>query len=137
LGHIAADYHKFDQQPSSSDVEISEIKTKGGEYHPIKGSGNATVKTESGTIKLKSVSYVPSMTKNLISVGATTDSGYKVIFSDLQCWILDEQGCIIGSRHRDSSNGLYYFKNLTNTLLTTHLDVATLWHRHLRHLSYA
>ena len=38
--------------------------------------------TESGPIKLKSVKCVPSMTKNLISVGALADSGYKVVFSN-------------------------------------------------------
>ena len=93
--------------------------------------------TESGPIKLKSVKYVPSMTKNLISVGALADSGHKIVFSDQQCWIINEQGCIVGSGHRDLSNGLYSLKNMNFALATVQSTNAELWHRRLGHLSYA
>ena len=67
--HIIVDPDKLDHLPTSSGVEISEIKTGGGESHPVQGTGTATVQTNNGAIKLKSVKYVPSMKKNLISRG--------------------------------------------------------------------
>ena len=109
-GHIVADYHKLDSRPSTSGVEISEMKTGGGESHAVVGQGNATVKTPTGEIKLKPVKYVPSMTRNLISVGAIADCGNNVIFSDKKCWIVNKQGDVIGSSLRNTSNGLYCFK---------------------------
>ena len=59
--HVASDIQKLDSSPSSSGVEIQEIKTGGGESHLVRGTGSATVQTESGAIKLKDVQYVPSM----------------------------------------------------------------------------
>ena len=84
-GHVAADHEKLDLQPSTLGVQIREIRTGGGESHPMKGSGTATVQTKFGGIKLKEVQYVLSMTKNLVSVGAFADSGYRVIFESHQC----------------------------------------------------
>lgn len=74
-GHIAADHQKLDSISSSSNLENSEIKIGGGESHPIRGSGLATVQTATGEIKVNPVKYVPSMRKNLLSVGAIADSG--------------------------------------------------------------
>ena len=79
-GHIAADYQKLDHSPTSSGVEINEIKTSGGESHVVAGTSSATVTIESGAIKLKSVKYVLSMRKNLMSVGAIADSGHRIVF---------------------------------------------------------
>ena len=75
------------------------------------GIGSATVNMEDGSIKLKSVKYVPSMRKNLVSVGAIADSGHKVSFSKSHCWITNTQGHVITSGRRDPSNGLYCFQN--------------------------
>ena len=61
--HIASDPDKMDHYPTSFGVEISEIKTGGGESHPVKGTCTATIHTDNGAIKLKSVKYVPSMKK--------------------------------------------------------------------------
>ena len=83
--HIAANYQKLDRPPTSSGVEISEIKTGGGESHAVAGTSLATVTTESGAIKLKSVKYVPSMRKNLMSVRAIADSSHRIVFSNHQC----------------------------------------------------
>jgi hypothetical protein len=48
--------------------------TAGGEHHPVQASGNSIVKTSAGEIKLTNVKYVPTLTKNLILVGAVADS---------------------------------------------------------------
>ena len=135
-GHIVADIQKLDQPYTSSGVEIIEVKIGGGESHAIHGTGTATVNTEDGSIKLKSVKYVPSMQKNLVSVGAIADAGYKIGFSSSVCWITNRQGHIIASGKRDPTNGLYCFEKPMTTLLTYDSDVTTLWHRHLGHLSF-
>ena len=154
--HIASDPHKLDDQPSSSGVEISEIKTGGGESHHVRGNGTATVQTENGAIKLKSVKYVPSMRKNLISIGAIADSGLRVIFSSQDCWIISNEGNVLATGNRDPSNGLYRFKEQMTVLISEHGTQANhpsinsrtahpiqsnfsstiLWHKRLGHLSY-
>lgn len=135
--HIAADFQKLDQLSYSSSVEICKIKTRRGESHLVRGSGSTIVQTQSGEIKLKPVKYVPSMKKNLVSVGAIADAGYKIIFSSQQCWIIDTLGHIIASNKRDISNGLYYFATPTLALTTETTHEETLQHRRMGHLSYA
>ena len=144
--HIASDSDKLDHYPSSSGVEISEIKTRGGESHPIKGTGTTTVHTNNGAIKLKSIKYVPSMRKNLLSVGAIVDTGHRTIFSDRSCWIINNDGKVVASGNRDPSNGLYCFRQKGVALsskhssstgtLSKHEAPNWLWHKRLSHLNY-
>ena len=75
----------------------------------MKGTGTATVHIENGAIKLKSVKYVPSMKKNLLSIGAIADAGHRTIFTAQNCWIINHDGKVVASAHRDPSNGLYCF----------------------------
>ena len=145
--HIASDSGKMDHYPTSSGVAISEIKTRGGESHPVKGTGTTTVHIENGAIKLKSVKYVPSMKKNLLSVGAIADTGHRTIFTAKNCWIVNHDGKMVASGHRDPSNGLYCFRQKETTLsselnpqtgsLYTHSAQNWLWHRRLGHLSFS
>ena len=135
--HIAADYQKLDRPPTSSSVEISEIKTGGGESHTVAGTSSATMTTESGAIKLKSVKYVPSMQKNPMSVGAIADSGHRIIFSNHQCWIINLQGQIVASGRRDPKNGLYACDRHMIALSAESQDITNLWHRRLGHLSFS
>ena len=136
-GHIAADYQKLDHPPTSSGVEISEIKTDGGESHAVARTSSATVTTESGAIKLKSVKYVPSMRKNLMSVGAIADSGHRIVFSNHECWIINLQGKIVASGRRDPKNGLYACDRKTIALSAESQDITNLWHRRFGHLSFS
>ena len=49
--------------------------------HPVKGVGTCTIKLESGMeIQLKDVLYVPEIKRNLISISALKDNGYKITF---------------------------------------------------------
>ena len=117
----------------------------------MKGTSTATVQTSNRAIKLKSVKYIPSMKKNLISVGAIADTGHKILFSSKTCWVINDQGIAIASGQRDLSNGLYSFHPYTAALSTEHFvqkqnprlesspraSPSLLWHRHLGHLSYS
>ena len=135
--HIAANYQKLDHPPTSFGVEISEIKTGGGESHAVAGTSSATVTTESGAIKLKSVKYVPSMQKNLMSVGAIADSGHRIVFSNHECWIVNLQGKIVASRRRDPKNGPYACGRKTIALSAESQDITNLWYRRFGHLSFS
>ena len=51
--------------------------------YPVKGVGNVSLKLNQGnTIHLQDVLYVPDLKKNLVSISAMEDKGYKVTFSD-------------------------------------------------------
>ena len=101
-------------------MEISEIKIGGGESYPVRRNGTAIAQTENGAIKLKFVKYVPSMRKNLISVGAIADSGLRVIFSSQDCWIINNKGNVLATGNRDPSNSLYRFKEQMTALISEH-----------------
>jgi hypothetical protein len=137
-GHIAADSSKIDQSQLTSGVQIQEVRTGGGKPHTVRGTGTATVKTNSGEIKLTNVKYVPSMRKNLVSVGSITDNDRLVVFSDKHCWVLDtlDHKRVIAFGHRDPSNGLYLFGQSFDANILEHKDKAQLWHKRYGHLSY-
>ena len=49
----------------------------------MKGVGNISLKLNQGnTIHLQDVLYIPDLKKNLVSISAMEDKGYKVTFSD-------------------------------------------------------
>jgi hypothetical protein len=142
IGHVALEPHKLDPGSTSS-VQIQEVRTGSGESHSVHGVGTATINTSYGEIKLIDVKYVPTMKKNLISVGRVTDSGHLILFSNTSCWILDKfnPDHIIATGHRDMSNGLYRFgSSLQNSFLQANtveeIDVTNLWHRRFGHLNF-
>ena len=144
--HIASDSDKLDHYPTSSGIEISEIKTGGGESHPVKGTGTTTVRTDNGAIKLKSVKYVLSMKKNLLSMGAIANTGHRAVFSNRSCWIINNDVEVVASGHIDPSNRLYCFRQHGVALSSEHSSPTgnfsqheasnRLWHRRLGHLNY-
>ena len=51
--------------------------------YTVKGSGATSLQLETNdTLHLSDVLYVPSMKRNLVSISALEDKGYKVAFSD-------------------------------------------------------
>ena len=58
----------------------------GDDYqYPIKGSGEASYKVNSGkSLKMKDVLYVPGLKKNLLSIFALDAKGMRVAFIDGQ-----------------------------------------------------
>jgi hypothetical protein len=134
-GHVAGDYQNFEYfQPSSS---IQKVRTVGGETHGIEGLGSSIVKTKTGEIKLTNVKYVPSLTKNLISVGAIVDTSNLVIFTHTYYFIIDAHNhSMIASGTRNPVNGLHNIENVFEINSIEKEDKASLWHRCFGHLSY-
>ena len=51
--------------------------------YPIKGSGEASYKLDSGkSLKMKDVLYVPGLKKNILSISALFAKGIRVAFVD-------------------------------------------------------
>jgi hypothetical protein len=64
--------------------EFSHKVTLGDDYqYPIKGVGESNYKLNSGnSMKMKDILYVPSLTKNLLSISALEKNGFRVPFID-------------------------------------------------------
>ena len=60
-----------------------EIALEDNSKYRVKGVGNITLQLNQGnTIHLQEVLYVPDLKKNLVSISAMEDKGYKVAFID-------------------------------------------------------
>jgi transposase InsO family protein len=97
---------------------------------------------------LKCVLYVPTLARNLISVGSLTDDGNLVLFTNKQCMIMrnDASHTLLATGSRDMRNGLYrdgptskvnlsLFQS-TNDSSMKPADIR-LWHLRYGHLYYA
>jgi hypothetical protein len=83
-------------------------------------------------------SYVPSLTKNLLSISALEKKGLRVSFIDgeVLMWAKGEtinEAIIIGSEE----NGLYKLKDHSKAAMTHAIENSCeLWHRRLSHINY-
>ncbi|KAG0575114.1 hypothetical protein KC19_VG319600 [Ceratodon purpureus] len=69
-------------------MERNLVTTADGERHLVGGSGDVNVQTDCGETKMTNVMYVPSLKRNLVSVGSLADKGH-VVFTDKKCLVLD------------------------------------------------
>jgi hypothetical protein len=87
---------------------------------------------------MKDVLYVPSLTKNLLSISDLDKKGFKVAFIDgkVLMWPKGktiEDAVVIGTEE----GGLYKLKGHSNVALTHSTESpCELWHRILAHISY-
>lgn len=84
--HISNDRDKFSQSDSQLSIakfltiDSTKMLTVGAGY--IKLSGNKTI---------SDVLYVPSVTRNLLSVGKLKDQGHSVLFNPKHCYIFNNE----------------------------------------------
>ena len=83
-----------------------------GVTHQVSRVGFTTIASTSGEIKLPNVLFVPTLHRNLISVGLLVDQGHAIMFTKSQCLILDNifNKCIMATGTRNLANGLYLFQ---------------------------
>ncbi|KAH9294173.1 hypothetical protein KI387_040625 [Taxus chinensis] len=101
----------------------------------IVGKGSVHVKLQNGnTWVLKNVRHVPSLRRNLISVGKLGDEGCMVIFTT-DSWKVTKGSLVVA---RGKKVGTLYLSTVStdpsSILATTGIDT-TLWHHRLGHMS--
>jgi hypothetical protein len=124
--------------------QSSTITTAGDRTHAVEGKGVVEFVTPNGEIKeIDNVLYVPTLTKNLISVGALTDKGVMFTFNSNECLLIRRPNEILAKGIRDPSNGLYKFQCLARASQGEALFVSPssnqyqltqLWHQRFAHL---
>ena len=135
------------QFASLDDTYQGDVRTAGGQKHRIAGRGSVNFQFPSGEIKsVPGVLYVPSITKNLLSVGSLTDKGYIACFDDTKCFLISKGSKrIVAKGEREKGSGLYKLVARQSTLevnqvevnlTTSALDLTRLWHHRLGHLNY-
>jgi hypothetical protein len=125
---------------SLTEKNFPQILTLGDDYqYPIKGVGESTYKLDSRTLmKMKDVLYVPSLTKNLLSISPLDKKGFRVAFIDGEVLIWPkgktiEDAIVIGTEE----GGLYKLKGHSDAALTHSIESpCELWHRRLAHINY-
>jgi hypothetical protein len=105
----------------------------------VRGVGTSTFQLDSDMqLKLEEVLYVPGMKRNLVSISALEDKGYKITFSEgrVLAWHKDSHinsAKVIGIRE----NSLYKLTiKPVQALLHDTISLSELWHRRLAHIHY-
>jgi hypothetical protein len=114
--------------------------TLGYDYqYPIKRVGESNYKLDSGTpMNMKDVLYVPSLTKNFLSISSLDKKGSRVAFIDGEVLMFPkgktiEDAIVIGIEE----GGMYKLKGHSDTTLTDSTkSPCELWHRRLSHINY-
>jgi len=70
-------------------IDTTKVKIGNGDYISIKGRGTITITSTAGTKTISDVLYKLEINQNLLSVGQLIEKGFKVIFEDSFCHILD------------------------------------------------
>jgi len=105
--------------------------------YPVKGVGNVTLQLNQGnTIHLQDVLYLPDLKKNLVSISAMEDKGYKVAFSDgkVRVWKKNFKDAFTLGFQVDS---LYQVEGSLLGVMSRDTSLQSkLWHRRFAHLHY-
>ena len=125
---------KLEERSSPQKVSL------GDDYqYLIKGVSEASYKLDSSNpLKMKDVLYVPGLKKNLLSISALDNKGFRVAFIDGQVLMWPkgkniEDEIIIG----EEEGGLYKLKGHSETTLVHEsIDPSELWHIRLSHINY-
>jgi len=115
------------------------VKLGDDSQYPIKGEGEAIYFLESGKwMKMQKVLFVPGLKKNLLSISALEEKGFRVAFVDGQVLMWSkgktfESAVTIGLQE----GGLYRLKGKAEqALVHSSISLSELWHRRLAHIHY-
>ncbi|MCO5579388.1 hypothetical protein L7F22_033243 [Adiantum nelumboides] len=115
------------------------VLTGDDSHHAIQEKGTITIQMSQGEEKdVSNVLLVPSITKNLISVGQIVEKGYEVKFNKDGCYVKNDKGKIVA--HGEKNGRLFKLKmNAThNANFSSHSSSSSLilWHKRLGHISH-
>ena len=104
--------------------------------YPVKGTGTVTLHLSQGQVlHLQDVLYIPDLKKNLVSISAMEDKGFKVAFIDgkVRIWKNFKEALTIGFR----VNTLYQVGGSSLGAMSCDTTLQTeLWHQRFAHLHY-
>jgi hypothetical protein len=129
------------QYSLSNLIKDSPHKVKlGDDYqYPINGVGEASFKLDSRKLmKIKDVLLVPGLRKNLLTISALEEKGFRISFVDREVLMWPKgksfnDAIVIGVQE----GGLYKLKGHSETTLFHNtINPSELWHRRLAHLHY-
>ena len=66
------------------------VETRDDTVHPFQHVGNVPFGEEGNQTYLKNILHVPTITKNLVSVGQIVEQGMQVLLNDRGCFIKKE-----------------------------------------------
>ena len=70
----------------------SKVRIGNGAHLEVKSKGTVAIKGLTSLKLISNVLYVPEINKNILSVGQLLENGYKVLFEDKFCLIIDAKG---------------------------------------------
>jgi hypothetical protein len=111
----------------------------GDDYqYPIKGVGEASYKLNSGKpMKMKEVLYVPCLKKNLLSISALDNKGFREAFIDGQVLMWPRGKTLADAVVIGVEEGLYKLKRHSDSAMVHDIvNPSELWHRRFAHLHY-
>lgn len=139
--HMSRDKTSFDSFQRTA--ETSNVLTANAMKMPVAGSGCISF---SANKALPEVLYIPTISRNLLSIGKLTDQGHRVLFDSKKCYVISNQNksmfltgiqdlitklyklSIATSRHAQYSPQCHIAEPTTS--------LAYKWHLHLGHPSY-
>jgi len=144
--HVTGDVGKLTNIRKA--VGVTNIKSPSGHTHKVHGKGNNIVVYQDETKSMSNILYVPSVKKNLLSIGALVDMGCIVVSGKAKCWILSTNisNKVLTFGVRDAKNGLYKLEASTLHKLqhkppslclnVQQLSNVELWHKRMGHISF-
>lgn len=129
--HIAQDkklFYEIDCNSRSQSISVAN-----GNCSQSQGKGVCKIKTNSATLNVTDVYFVPDFNSNLLSVRKITEKGYRVSFYDKECII--EKNCKIVCK-ASLKNGLYVLDATTEKVMSAencNKGCIHYWHRVLGH----
>ncbi|KAJ8764624.1 hypothetical protein K2173_006706 [Erythroxylum novogranatense] len=85
--HMTNDEKLFKELDKSAS---SRVRIGNGDYITVKGKGTVAIESLTGTKLISEVLYVPEIDQNLLSVGQLLEKGFKVLFEDKMCLVIDQ-----------------------------------------------
>ena len=121
------------------ELEGGDVYTANNNPCATTGIGSIRLKNHDGSIRiLTDVRYVPSLTKNLISVGTLESKGFTVMAKDGVMKVIS--GALVVMKGIRKNNNLYYYHGSTITGIVAaassddrEIEATRLWHRRLGH----
>jgi hypothetical protein len=111
----------------------------GDARYNVRGVGISTFQLDSDMqLKLEEVLYVPGMKRNLVSISALEDKGYKITFSKGRVLAWHKDSHMSSSKVIDvRDNNLYKLTiKPVQALLHDTINLSELWHRRFAHIHY-